>query len=178
MIVAPGWSALAFKAAISASSASTTIRSAFPFTLSPTVNCHDIFASYERGLTGIDRYLTARGDRHAPRSQDPANGDPARARAGGRHRRSSLAISKASTSSRTASSRSWRQTCKARGLPRVSFHALRHTHASTLIRAGVDILTISRRLGHSGAAMTLDVYGHLIEGADAAAAKAIEGVLK
>jgi hypothetical protein len=26
--------------------------------------------------------------------------------------------------------------------------------------------------------MTLDVYGHLIEGADAAAAKAIEGVLK
>ena len=75
-------------------------------------------------------------------------------------------------------SRSWRQTCKARGLPRVSFHALRHTHASTLIRAGVDILTISRRLGHSGAAMTLDVYGHLIEGADAAAAKAIEGVLK
>jgi integrase len=75
-------------------------------------------------------------------------------------------------------SRGWRQTCKARGLPRVSFHALRHTHASTLIRAGVDILTISRRLGHSGAAMTLDVYGHLIEGADAAAAKAIEGVLK
>ena len=43
MIVAPGWSALAFKAAMSASSASTTIRSAFPFTLSPTVNCHDIF---------------------------------------------------------------------------------------------------------------------------------------
>src|SRR6476659_4605609 len=43
MIVAAGWSALAFKAAMSASSASTTIRSAFPFTLSPTVNCHDIF---------------------------------------------------------------------------------------------------------------------------------------
>jgi hypothetical protein len=44
MIVAPGWSALAFKAAMSASSASTTIRSAFPFTLSPTVNCHVILA--------------------------------------------------------------------------------------------------------------------------------------
>jgi integrase len=57
-------------------------------------------------------------------------------------------------------------------------HALRHTHASTLIRAGKDILTISRRLGHSGAAMTLDVYGHLVEGADADAAKAMEGVLK
>ena len=60
MIVAPGWSAFAFKAAMSASSASTTIRSAFPFTLSPTVNCHDIFdlpQGYERALTGINRYL-------------------------------------------------------------------------------------------------------------------------
>ncbi len=45
-------------------------------------------------------------------------------------------------------------------------------------RAGVDILTISRRLGHSKAAITLDVYGHLIGGADEAAATAIEGMLK
>jgi len=41
-----------------------------------------------------------------------------------------------------------------------------------------DVLAISRRLGHSSAALTLDVYGHLMEGAEAAAAKAIEGVLK
>jgi hypothetical protein len=47
-----------------------------------------------------------------------------------------------------------------------------------LIRKGVDILTISRRLGHSKASVTLDVCGHLYQGADAAAAKAIEGVLK
>ena len=47
-----------------------------------------------------------------------------------------------------------------------------------LIRAGVDTLSISRRLGHSKAAMTLDVYGHLIEGSDAAAARAIEEALK
>src|SRR6478672_3282539 len=75
-------------------------------------------------------------------------------------------------------SRDWRRVCNAKQLPHVQFHALRHTHASTLIRAGVDVLTISRRLGHAKAAMTLDVYGHLMEGADAAAAKAIEGVLK
>ena len=65
-----------------------------------------------------------------------------------------------------------------RAVPDKPFHSLRHTHASMLIRAGVDILTISRRLGHSKAAVTLDTYGHLIEGADAAAAAAIEGVLK
>ena len=61
----------------------------------------------------------------------------------------------------TSISRSWRQTCKARKLPRVAFHSLRHCHASALIRGGVDILTISRRLGHGKAAMTLGVYGHL-----------------
>ena len=43
MIVASGRSALTFNAAMSASSASTTIRSALPLILSPTVNCHDIF---------------------------------------------------------------------------------------------------------------------------------------
>lgn len=48
------------------------------------------------------------------------------------------------------------------------------------IDLGVEqhILTVSRRLGHANASITLNVYGHLIEGADASAAKAIEGMLK
>jgi integrase len=75
-------------------------------------------------------------------------------------------------------SRDWRRVCIARGLPRVSFHALRHTHASVLIRAGVDILTISRRLGHSKPSVTLDVYGHLLGGTDRAAAEAISRLIK
>jgi hypothetical protein len=44
VIVTSGRSALTFKAAMSASSASTTILSAFPCTLSPTVNCHAILS--------------------------------------------------------------------------------------------------------------------------------------
>jgi integrase len=75
-------------------------------------------------------------------------------------------------------SRAWRRAVVVLKLPAVTFHALRHTHASMLINAGVDILTISRRLGHSKAAITLDVYGHLIGGADEAAADAISGALK
>jgi integrase len=75
-------------------------------------------------------------------------------------------------------SRDWRRVCNAKKLPKVRFHSLRHTHASMLIRAGVDILTISRRLGHSKASVTLDTYGHLIGGADAAATRAIEGMLR
>jgi integrase len=74
--------------------------------------------------------------------------------------------------------RNWLRPVTAKRLPRVGFHALRHAHTSALINAGVDILTICRRRGHRKASITLDVYGHMIEDADAAAAKAIEGMLK
>jgi len=72
----------------------------------------------------------------------------------------------------------WRYAVRSKKLPKVGLHALRHTHASVLIRAGLDILTISRRLGHSKALITLDIYGHLMEGTDSAAALAIGEVLK
>lgn len=41
------------------------------------------------------------------------------------------------------------------------FHQLRHFYASTLIRAGCSVKEVQERLGHTSAAMTLDVYGHL-----------------
>ena len=47
----------------------------------------------------------------------------------------------------------WRNTCIAQDLPKVTFHALRHTHASALI-AAVDVVTISKRLGHSSPVVT------------------------
>ena len=52
----------------------------------------------------------------------------------------------------------------------MSFHAFRHTHASILIRAGVDILTVSRRLGHANTSITLNIYGHLMVDLDEALA--------
>jgi integrase len=60
---------------------------------------------------------------------------------------------------------------------KATFHSLRHTHASTLIAAGIDVLTISRRLGHGSPAITLGVYGHLVK-TDDRAAEAMEQVLK
>jgi integrase len=42
------------------------------------------------------------------------------------------------------------------GMPEITFHALRHTHASQLIDAGVDIATISKRLGHATPGITLN----------------------
>src|SRR5215510_6223900 len=60
------------------------------------------------------------------------------------------------------------------GMPAVTLHSLRHTHTSMLIANGVDILTISRRLGHSSPTITLGVYGHLIAGGDDRAAQVME----
>jgi integrase len=56
----------------------------------------------------------------------------------------------------------------------VTLHSLRHTHASHLIAAGLDVLAISRRLGHSSPTITLSIYGHLFPNADDRAASAIE----
>lgn len=55
----------------------------------------------------------------------------------------------------------------------VPFHGLRHTHASQLIDAGVDIVTISKRLGHAKPDITLRIYAHLFRKDDSKAAAAI-----
>jgi integrase len=75
-------------------------------------------------------------------------------------------------------SRDWRRACRSLGLPPVMFHALRHTHASALIAAGLDVVTISRRLGHSSPNVTLGTYAHLFTHTDTAAASAIEAALR
>lgn len=43
----------------------------------------------------------------------------------------------------------------------IHVHDLRHSHASYLIHHGVPITTISRRLGHANANITLSVYSHM-----------------
>jgi integrase len=68
-------------------------------------------------------------------------------------------------------SRDWARFVKARRLPKVSFHALRHSHASALIASGLDPLTVSRRIGHGSPVVTLRIYSHLFEKTDEAAAR-------
>jgi len=72
----------------------------------------------------------------------------------------------------------WRNALKNRNIPKITFHALRHTHASALINAGLDVVAISRRLGHASPTITLSIYGHLFENDDSAAASAIDKVLE
>jgi integrase len=74
-------------------------------------------------------------------------------------------------------SRAWGLVAHALCLPEITFHSLRHTHASQLIDAGVDIVTISKRLGHATPDVTLRVYAHLFRQDEDKAAAAINAIL-
>lgn len=52
--------------------------------------------------------------------------------------------------------------CKQLGIPIISIHGLRHTHASLLLFAGVSMASVARRLGHSSMTTTQKTYLHII----------------
>lgn len=56
--------------------------------------------------------------------------------------------------------------CKKAGVPVITYHGLRHTHASVLLFSGVSVPSVSRRLGHSSIATTQKVYLHIIKEMD------------
>jgi len=56
------------------------------------------------------------------------------------------------------------------------FHDLRHTHATLLLKQGVNIKVISERLGHSTIQMTLDTYSHLMPDMQQTAVQALEAL--
>jgi integrase len=76
-----------------------------------------------------------------------------------------------------AVSAAWADFAESIGMPTLTFHALRHSHASQLIDAGVDIVTISKRLGHAKPDITLRIYAHLFRKDDGKAAAAINAAL-
>ena len=55
-----------------------------------------------------------------------------------------------------------------------SLHTLRHTHATHLLAAGVELPVVSARLGHSNVYVTATVYSHAMKGSDQAAVKKLE----
>jgi integrase len=71
----------------------------------------------------------------------------------------------------------WARTVRMLKLPKVTLHALRHTHVSQLLAAGLDVVTVSRRIGHSNPTVTLGVYAHLFGNTDEKASAAVETAL-
>ncbi|HEY1757125.1 MAG TPA: tyrosine-type recombinase/integrase [Bryobacteraceae bacterium] len=69
--------------------------------------------------------------------------------------------------------------CRRLGLPKgASLHVLRHSHASLLLADGVDLATVSARLGHSSVRTTADIYSHAIRGKDHAASQSWDDIMQ
>jgi integrase len=66
---------------------------------------------------------------------------------------------------------------KAAGLKPITFHGLRHTHITLLLKSGVPVHVVSARAGHSRPSITLDTYCHLLGGEDNDAAREAEAIL-
>ena len=73
--------------------------------------------------------------------------------------------------------RNFKRLLKNAGLPEIRFHDLRHTAASLMLNNGVDVLIVSRRLGHSKPSVTLNIYGHLMPGMQQKAADLMDELL-
>lgn len=54
----------------------------------------------------------------------------------------------------------FKQFLKEKNLPHITFYDLRHTHAALLISQGLDVRTVSNRLGHAQTSTTLNIYVH------------------
>ena len=63
-------------------------------------------------------------------------------------------------------------------IPNISLHDLRHTHATLLLKAGVNVKVVSERLGHANVAFTMNVYQHVLPGMQAAAADTFSLLLR
>lgn len=61
--------------------------------------------------------------------------------------------------------------------PALTFHSLRHTHATMLLQQGVNARVIQERLGHASVTTTLSIYGHVMPTNDYEAAQAFANII-
>lgn len=59
----------------------------------------------------------------------------------------------------------------AAGLPRITFHDLRHSYATGALRAGISPKIVSERIGHANIGFFLETYAHVLENDDREAAE-------
>ena len=64
------------------------------------------------------------------------------------------------------------------GLTGITFHSLRHSHASIMLQQGVSSKTVADRLGHSTVVITLDTYSHVTPGIKEDAAMRFEEAIR
>jgi integrase len=63
------------------------------------------------------------------------------------------------------------------GIRKIRLHDLRHTFGSLLIQNGASIVYVKEQMGHSSIQVTVDIYGHLIPGANVCFVDRLDAVL-
>lgn len=71
----------------------------------------------------------------------------------------------------------FRKFADAHGFTGITFHDLRHAHASLLVANNIDIAAIAARMGHADPSVTLSVYTHALSAKDQAAAASLDQLL-
>ena len=74
--------------------------------------------------------------------------------------------------------RDFKRVLKRAGLRHMTIHGLRHTYASILIAAGHNPKYIQKQMGHGSIEITMDLYGHMMEGANRGAARQTESAYR
>ena len=62
------------------------------------------------------------------------------------------------------------------GIRRIRLHDLRHTFGSLLLQNGASLVYVKEQMGHSSIQVTVDIYGHLIPGANVHYVDRLDGV--
>lgn len=71
----------------------------------------------------------------------------------------------------------WSKIIKRHNLKPISFHQLRHSCASLMVKKGINFKVIQERLGHANIGITLDLYSHLEEEQHIKSASVFDGIL-
>lgn len=67
--------------------------------------------------------------------------------------------------------------CRAAKVPEIRLYDIRHTHATLLLAAGVNLKVVSERLGHASIALTADTYSHVLAGMQQEASDVVGAIL-
>ncbi len=70
-----------------------------------------------------------------------------------------------------------RRLCERNNIYWAGFHGLRHTSATLLISSGVDIKTVSSRIGHNQTSTTIDIYAHVLKEKEEEASRLLGEIL-
>ena len=75
-------------------------------------------------------------------------------------------------------SHAFQDICRKADIYGIRFHDLRHTHATLLMKQGVNPKVVQERLEHSTISVTLDIYSHVVPGMQELAVLQFDEIIK